>query len=35
MGEATPFEVIRSYRDLRVWLLGMLVAGEAYAIAKT
>jgi four helix bundle protein len=34
MGEATPFEVIRSYRDLRVWRLGMLVAGEAYAIAK-
>ena len=34
MGESTQIEVIRSYRDLRVWRLGMLVAGEAYAIAK-
>lgn len=29
-----PSEVIKSYRDLRVWRLGMLVAGEAYAIAR-
>jgi four helix bundle protein len=35
MRESTQIEVIRSYRDLRVWRLGMLVAGEAYAIAKT
>ena len=30
-----PTEPIRSYRDLRVWRLGMFVAGEAYAIART
>jgi len=27
-------EAIKSYRDLRVWRIGMRVAGEAYAIAK-